>query len=149
MSYDETVRPNLNGRQAAEQANQISKPDPEVVPKAERRKFTAEYKLRILAEADACTKPGQIGALLRREGLYRSHLDKWRKQRRDRTLQALAPQKRGRKADPQAAELARLRRENVRLQKRLQSAETIIEFQKKLALLLGLTPDETDNDAEP
>ena len=149
MSYDETVRPNLNGRQAAAHANQINKPDPEVVPKAERRKFTAEYKLRILAEADACTKPGQIGALLRREGLYRSHLDKWRKQRREGTLQALAPQKRGRKPDPQAAELARLRRENERLQKRLQSAETIIEFQKKLALLLGLTPDETANDAEP
>ncbi len=149
MSHDETVRPSLNGRQATEQAKQISKPDPEVVPKAERRKFTAEYKLGILAEADACTKPGQIGALLRREGLYRSHLDKWRKQRREGTLQALAPQKRGRKPDPQAAELARLRRENERLQKRLQNAETIIEFQKKLALMLGLTPDETTNDGEP
>lgn len=149
MSHNESVGPSLNGHSTTEQAEQISKPDPEVVPKAERRKFTAEYKLGILAEADASTKPGQIGALLRREGLYRSHLDKWRKQRREGTLQALAPQKRGRKPDPQAAELARLRRENARLQQRLQSAETIIEFQKKLALMLGLTPDETQNDAEP
>ena len=149
MSHDEMVRPSLNGRDAARQADPISKPDPEVVPKAERRKFSAAYKLGILAEADACTKPGQLGALLRREGLYRSHLDKWRQQRREGTLQALSPQKRGRKADPQAAEIARLRRENERLQKRLQSAETIIEFQKKLALMLDLTPDETANDAEP
>ncbi len=149
MSHDESVRSSLNGHQAAEQVDQMGKPDPEVVPKAERRTFSAEYKLRILAEADACTKPGQIGALLRREGLYRSHLDKWRKQRREGTLQALSPQKRGRKPDPQAAEIARLRRENARLQKRLQSAETIIEFQKKLALMLGLTPDETTNDGEP
>jgi transposase len=149
MSHDETVRPSLNGRDAAEQADQIRTPDPEVVPKAERRTFTAEYKLSLLAKADACTQPGQIGALLRREGLYRSHLDKWRKQRRAGTLQALSPQKRGRTADPQAAEIARLRQENARLQKRLQSAETIIEFQKKLALMLGLTPDETQNDAQP
>ncbi len=146
MSHDEMVGPSLNGHQTT---NEPVRPDPEVVPKAERRKFTVEYKLRILAEADACTKPGQIGALLRREGLYRSHLDKWRKQRREGTLQALSPQKRGRKADLQAAEIARLRRENERLQKRLQDAETIIEFQKKLALMLGLTPDATANDGEP
>ncbi len=146
MSHDEMVGPSLNGHRTT---SEPTRPDPEVVPKAERRKFTVEYKLRILAEADACTKPGQIGALLRREGLYRSHLDKWRKQRREGTLQALSPQKRGRKADPQAAEIARLRRENERLQKRLQDAETIIEFQKKLALMLGLTPDATANDGEP
>ena len=147
MSHSGTVRNGLNGGQVT--AESADAPDSEVVAKAERRKFTAEYKLGILAEADACTKPGQIGALLRREGLYRSHLDKWRKQRREGTLQAVSPQKRGRKADPQAAEIARLRRENERLQRRLQSAETIIEFQKKLALMLGLTPDETSNDAEP
>ena len=146
MSHDETIRPGLNGHQTT---NERIRLDPEVVSKAERRHFTAEYKLGILAEADACTKPGQIGALLRREGLYRSHLDKWRNQRREGTLQALSPQKRGRKPDPQAAEIVRLRRENERLQKRLQSAETIIEFQKKLALMLGLTPDATANDAEP
>ena len=75
MSHETTVQPSRNGQQAADV---IKTPDPEVVPKAERRRFGAEYKLRILAEADACTQRGEIGALLRREGLYRSHLDKWR-----------------------------------------------------------------------
>ena len=146
MLHDETVRPHLNGRQATEATVQ---PDPEVVPKAERRRYTGEYKLRILAEADACTQPGQIGALLRREGLYRSLLDKWRKQRRAGSLQALAPHSRGPKVDPLAIENQRLRRENERLQKRLQQAETIIEVQKKLSMLLGLTTDETAHDAQP
>src|SRR5688572_28035316 len=80
------------------------RPTPEVVPKAERRHFTAEYKQRILAEADQCHERGQLGALLRRQGLYSSHLDKWRKQRSRAIRQALAPQNRGRKVDPQAAE---------------------------------------------
>ena len=144
MSHDETVRPNLNGHQKAEAPPQ---PDPEIVPKAERRRYPTDYKLRILAEADACTQPGQIGALLRREGLYHSLLDKWRKQRREGTLQALAAHRRGPKVDPLAVENARLRRENERLQKRVQRAETIIEVQKKLSLLLGLTTDATENDA--
>jgi transposase-like protein len=132
-----------NGRQASTAA---ASPDLEVVPKASRRKFTAEYKLRILVEADAC-KPGQVGALLRREGLYRSHLDKRRKQLRQGSLQALAAKRRGPKPDPQAAEIARLRRENERLQARLQQAETIIEVQKKLSALLGLTMPESDEQA--
>jgi transposase-like protein len=109
MSDETTVQPSRNGQHATDV---VKMPDPEVVPKAERRRFTAEYKLRILAEADACTQRGEIGALLRREGLYRSHLDKWREQRRAGALQALAPQKRGPKPDPQAAEIARLRHEN-------------------------------------
>ena len=109
----------------------VSTPEPEVVPKAERRRFSAEYKQRILTEADGCEKAGEIGALLRREGLYRSHLDKWRQQ--ERTQRGLEPQKRGRKPDPQAAEIVRLRRENERLQKRLQQAETIIDVQKTLS----------------
>ena len=79
MSSNESVHSGSNGRQAGTAA---ASPDPEVVPKASRRKFTAEYKLRILVEADACDKHGGIGALLRREGRYRSHLDKWRKQLR-------------------------------------------------------------------
>jgi len=141
MSHEETVQPSRNGHHAADVAKT---PDPEVVPKAERRRFAAEYKLRILAEADACTKHGETGALLRREGLYRSHLDKWREQRRRGVLQALAPQKRGPKPDPQAAEIVRLRRENERLQQRLQRAETIIEVQKKLSALLGLPTSESD-----
>jgi transposase-like protein len=127
MSHEPIVQSNRHGQHTADA---ISPPDPEVVPKAERRRFTAEYKQRILAEADACSQRGEIGALLRREGLYRSHLDKWRAQRRAGALQALAPQKRGPKPDPQAAELARLRRENERLQQRVQRAETIIEVQK-------------------
>ena len=141
MSHEPIVQSNRNGQHAAEM---VSTPDPEVVPKAERRRFTAEYKQRILAEADACTPRGAIGALLRREGLYRSHLDKWREQRRAGALQALAPQKRGPKPDPQAAEIARLRRENERLQQRAQRAETIIEVQKKLSALLGLPMSEND-----
>lgn len=141
MSHEPIVQSSRNGQHAADV---VKTPDPEVVPKAERRRFSAEYKLRILAEADACTQRGEIGALLRREGLYRSHLDKWREQRRAGALQALAPQKRGPKPDPQAAEITRLRRENERLQQRLQRAETIIEVQKKLSALLGLPTNESD-----
>ena len=113
-------------------------PNPQVTPKAERRRFSAEYKLRILAEADGCTERGAIGALLRREGLYSSHLEKWRQQRERGVLRGLTTQRRGRKVNAQAAELARLRRENEALQARLQQAETIIDVQKKLSMLLGL-----------
>ena len=116
-------------------------PDPQVVPKAERRRFSAEYKLNILTEADRCTEHGQLGALLRREGLYSSHLTTWRRQRAQGTL----GQKRGRKPDPQAAEIKRLKRENERLRTRLERAEHIIDVQKKLAQLLGTHPDETPN----
>jgi transposase-like protein len=98
----------------------------------------------VLAEADACTQRGEIGALLRREGLYRSHLAKWREQRRAGGVLGLEPQKRGPKVDAQAAEVARLLRENERLQARLQQAETIIDVQKKLSTLLGLTMTEQD-----
>ena len=117
----------------------IMLPNPQVTPKAERRRFSAEYKLRILAEADECKERGAIGALLRREGLYASHLEKWRRQRERGALQGLTSQRRGRKVDAQANELARLRRENEGLQARLQQAETIIDVQKKLSTLLGLT----------
>ena len=124
-------------------------PDPQVVPKAERRRFSAEYKRRILAEADACSgpkgHPGQIGALLRREGLYSSNLDKWRKQRERGALAGLRGQPRGRKPDPQATELARLQRDNEQLRARLERAEHIIDVQKKLAQLLGTISAETLN----
>jgi transposase len=115
-------------------------PDPEVSPKASRRTFSAAEKLRILNEADACTQPGQIGALLRREGLYSSHLVKWRRLRAAGQLQALAPQPRGPKPappDPVAEVLAQLRQENARLQARLAQAELVIDVQKKVAQLLG------------
>jgi transposase len=106
-----------------------SPPDPEVPEKAKRRRFSAEYKLAILREADRCTEPGQIGALLRRERLYSSHLVDWRRQRDTGALQALA-RKRGRKpADPARVEVERLRRENERLAHKLGQAERIIEIQ--------------------
>jgi len=117
---------------------QVKPPDPEVVRKARRRRFSAEYKQRILQEAQACSQPGEVGALLRREGLYSSHLTTWRRQRRRGELQGLAPTKRGRKADPQAAEIARLQRENERLKAQLERAEMIIDVQKKLSQMLGL-----------
>jgi transposase len=122
-------------------------PNPEVVPKAKRRQYTTAYKLRILREADGCTEPGQIGALLRREGLYSSYLSKWRQQRESGQLQALSPRKRGRKPqDPSTEEMARLRRENERLRARLEQAEMIIDVQKKLSQLLGLPMDKTHSD---
>ncbi|MCA9233080.1 MAG: hypothetical protein KDA57_20705 [Planctomycetales bacterium] len=114
---------------------------PEVPEKASRRRFDAEYKLRILDEADRCTEPGQLGELLRREGLYSSHLASWRKQQKEGALNGLREKKRGRKAkrqDPKDLELARLRREKRRLEDRLRQAETIIEVQKKVSELLGI-----------
>ena len=122
--------------------------DPEVVPMAERRRFTAEEKLRILEEADACTEPGEIGALLRREGIYSSYLSKWRRARDRGQLTALGEQQRGRKPVADAAlarEVARLRHENERLQTRLDQAEAIIEVQKKLSQLLGPSPEENES----
>jgi transposase len=116
----------------------LTVPDSEVVVKAQRRQFSAEYKRRILQEADSCTQRGAVGALLRREGLYSSHLNTWRQQRARGELQGLAPAKRGRKAYPQAAENARLLRETERLKAQLARAELIIEVQKKVSQLLGL-----------
>ena len=119
----------------------IPPPDPEVSERAARRRFTAEYKLRVLRQADACSGPGEVGALLRREGLYSSHLTTWRRQREQGSLAALSPQKRGRPAGPPsplARRVAELERENTRLTHRLQQAETIITVQKKLSEALGI-----------
>ena len=110
--------------------------DTEVVARPTRRRFSAEYKARILEEADRCAN-GEVGSLLRREGLYASHLTTWRRLRQAGQLAALAPKPRGRKPDPQAAELARLQRENAKLQGQLQRAELIIDAQKKLLVLLN------------
>ena len=116
------------------------RPDPEVMTKAKRRSFTAAYKLWVLEEADKCREqPGQIGALLRREGLYASHLSTWRRQREAGQLAGLRPRKRGRKENKEEAEIRRLRRENARLERRLEQAELIIEAQKKLSEILGIT----------
>jgi transposase len=126
--------------------------DPEVPEKALRRRFTAEYKLRVLQEADACSEPGEIGALLRREGLYSSHLVVWRRQRAEGTLQGLRPRKRGRKpqpTNPLAKKVAEVERENKRLERRLKQAEMIIDVQKKVSQILG-TPlsEESENESE-
>ena len=118
--------------------------DPEVLEKPRRRTFTAQYKLRVLREIDvakASGRAGAVGAILRREGLYSSHLVDWRKEREAGELVGLTPAKRGRKPtkkdDPSAKELTRLRRENERLEDELRKANIVIDVQKKVALLLG------------
>ena len=123
---------------------------PEVLEKASRRRFDAAYKLRILAEAERCQASGQLGEVLRREGLYSSHLTTWRKQRDAGALDALTAKQRGRKVLPNVAErkeLERLRRENARLAQRLKQAETIIEFQKKVAEILGNSIDPLEEES--
>jgi transposase len=144
MSHQEMVPPEQQQEQQQPNDLEARVPDPEVVPKAKRRQFTAKYKLRILEEVDRCTERGQTGELLRREGLYSSHLSKWRQQRARGQLQGLAAKKRGRAAQaPAATEPAQLRRENERLRAQLEQAEIIIDVQKKLAKLLGLTTAES------
>jgi transposase-like protein len=126
------------------------RPDPEVPAKARRRRFSAQYKKKILEEADACKgKHGAIGALLRREGLYSSHLTTWRKQREKGELDGLTPKKRGRKArpiNPLTRKVRELEGENRKLKKQLDKAETIISFQKKLSEMLGISLDQKEND---
>jgi len=125
-------------------------PNAEVVPKGKRRRFTAEYKLRILEEADGCREPGEVGALLRREGLYSSHLASWRKQRAAGGLAGLTPKKRGRKTrerNPLEKEVQKLERERERLERELEKARIVIDVQKKVARLLGIplsTPDDEE-----
>ena len=120
--------------------NQAQRPDPEVLPKAKRRNYTASYKLWVLEEADKCRQqPGQIGALLRREGLYSSHLTTWQRQREAGQIAGLKPRKRGRKLDEERAEINQLRHENKRITRQLEQAELIIEAQKKLSEILGIT----------
>jgi transposase-like protein len=124
-------------------------PDPEVPAKASRRRFSATYKKRILEEAAVCKgTPGAIGSLLRREGLYSSHLTAWKKQREKGELDGLAPKKRGRKkkpVNPLARKVRELESETRRLRRQLDKAETIIAFQKKLSEMLGISLDQKGN----
>ncbi len=134
---------------AATKAGAAPHVNPEVRPRAKRRSFPAAYKRKILAEADAAASIGGIGALLRREGLYSSHLTHWRRERDTGITQGLTPRARGPKphSDPSAKEVQQLRRENERLTERLRRAEIIIDVQKKVATLLGrtlATPDPED-----
>jgi transposase len=119
-------------------------PDPEVTARHKRRRFTPKYKLEILRKADACTEPGDVGALLRKEGLYSSLLTMWRRQQQA----GLTGKKRGRKAHPVNPQMKKLEHENRVLQRRLRKAEAIIEFQKKVHELLGipLKPFESEED---
>ena len=131
-------------------ASQDSRPgaDSEVVAHAQRRNFSPAQKRRILAEADRCTKPGEIGALMRREGIYSSSLSTWRRQRDAADLAALAPQRRGPKVDPhrtEALHVAALARERDNLKSRLDKALLVIDVQKKLAALLGNPTDGTES----
>ena len=136
-------QPTVNG-QSSQRKDQPSFPtlvagavvNAEVLPRAQRRRFSAEYKRRILQEADQCRQPGQVGMLLRREGLYSSHLSCWRQQRELGELGSLRPGKAA--ADPALKVVARLEREVTRLQGRLEQPEKIIAVQKKLCDLLGL-----------
>lgn len=124
-------------------------PDPEVVARPKRRRFTAEYKLRILREADGCKQPGEIGALLRREGLYSSHLVQWRRQREQAAHTQLKSRKRGPKAKVHDPRVKQLERENARLQRRLKRVALLLDIQKKVGALLGIplkNLDDVEND---
>jgi transposase len=113
----------------------------EVLAKAERRRFTAEYKLKVLREANHCKRPGEIGALLRREGLYWSNLTNWRKQRERGELAGLSSRKRGpqpREKNPLAERVRELERDNMRLKRRAERAQGIVELQKKVSEILGI-----------
>ena len=119
-------------------ANGAARPDPEVLEKARRRRFTAEYKASVLREYEASPK-GERGALLRREGLYSSHINKWREDRGTRERQALEPRKRGPKPKPQPdPEVVALRKQVARLEHKLRRAEKVIEVQKKISEILGI-----------
>ena len=148
----ETDRRAAEGKSLAPQPPALPRPDPEVVAGAKRRTFTAESKLRILAEADAAAaQPGAIGALQRREGLYSSHLVTWRREREAGMLKGLTPHKRGPKSkrNPQDEEMEKLRRENQRLTEQLRKAEIVIDVQKKVGALLGWPLPKADPEEKP
>lgn len=141
--------PRSGGASMVERGSSGSKgkvPDPEVVARPKRRRFTAEYKLGIIREADACREPGEIGALLRREGLYSSHLVLWRRQRDQAAQTQLKSRKRGPKAKVEDPRVKQLLREKAQLERRLKRAETIIEIQKKVHEILGIPLKNLDSD---
>ena len=135
-------------RPESNRENDDDRPSSEVKPRASRRSFSRAYKLSILDEADACTKHGELGALLRREGLYSSHLSNWRGQR-DRGELKGAAKKRGpkpREVNPLDKRVRELERENAKLRRRAKRAEDLIEVQKKVSDLWGVTLPKSDDD---
>jgi transposase-like protein len=135
-------------RRSAE-ATEEQVPDPEVLDRPVRRTFTGKYKLSVLREAEACTGQGEVGALLRREGLYSSHLTTWRQARERGELAGLAPRKRGAKTKQRlvsAKEYERVKRENLRLERELEKARVIIDVQKKLSAMLGIELSSPENE---
>ena len=127
------------------------RPETEVSDKAKRRRFTTEYKQRILREAAACTEPGGIGALLRREGLYSSHLCTWRQCAERGERAALSPKKRGpqpKAIDERDKRIAQLERDNAKLARRAERAEALVEVQKKISQLLGIAQPTIEEDQE-
>lgn len=142
-------KPETNG--AAGRAARAQAPDPELVERPKRRRFSAEYKLRILQEAERSTQPGEIGGLLRREGLYSSHLSMWRKQRDEGALSALGRRRGRKKVDPLEAENEQLRKRAERAEAELVKAQRVIEVQGNVSALLeellqpkGATPHGSD-----
>ena len=138
--------PRSGGSPTAEREVAPAPPDPEVPAKPTRRRFSADYRIRILKEAAACKKAGELGALLRREGLYSSHLITWRQQRDRGALVGMRATKRGPKPRPVDPRVKQLEVENRRLQRKLQRAETIITLQKKVAEILGIPLKPLDSD---
>jgi transposase len=133
--------PPSNDRSSIDRRPLLALPSPEVREHAQRRRFSAEYKRRILKEIETATQPGQIGAILRREGLYSSNIQNWRRQRERAELESLNPKRRGRKptqAEVLAARNKNLERENRKLQKRLKHAELLLDIQKKISELTGI-----------
>lgn len=131
--------------QGSKEISRYKDPNPEVLPRAKRRRFSAAFKKRILEEYDACTEPGEKGALLRKEGIYSSYIATWKRQleRRDNLVGSTSA-KRGPKKDTQREEMEKLEKENDRLRERLRQSELIIEAQKKISQILGLEADEND-----
>ena len=142
----------MSTKQTKKALSMVETDHTEVVPKPTRRKFSLEYKLRIVKEANACTKPGEIGALLRREGLYSTNLNQWRRRFKEAGQRALAPKIRGRKPNPTLAlrhENDKLKRDMARLEHKLLQANMIIDVQKKVSVLLGISLQDDQEDCEP
>jgi transposase-like protein len=148
MTLDGHGAPTLGGEERSDEVPSVGAraslggPDPEVLAKPKRRRFTAEYRLRILEEVDCCTGAGEVGQLLRREGLYSSHLANWRKARREGALRGLRSKKRGAKAkasNPLEPKVRELEAKVARLEKDLHKAHTILDVQEKVAGLLGFS----------